>query len=197
MIRFIVIPFKMLRPGGSVQILRNFVHNQRRSENEHDTALDVPPGIAPTNGLKDFNGPCTGLRLPADKVDKNVLSGAALFAFAWASPHVFAVGLHIPGRAIVVFINLQSLFQLLFQLRVGNGYHGFHAAVKVAPHPVGRAGEEFGVTTVFKAIDTSVFQKATEGAENPNIFGQAGDPARRQHMPRTLRLMGTPAWPAR
>ncbi len=69
------------------------------------------------------------LRLLTDELDKHFLCSVSFLAFARASSYVFAVRLHVPGRAVVVFVNLQSLLQLLFQLRVGNGHDGFHAAV--------------------------------------------------------------------
>ena len=71
------------------------------------TKSDVNHCMAATIGTSVVGA--SELRLFADKVNKNILRGAAFFAFAWPSPHVFAVGLHIPGRIVVIFVNVQGL----------------------------------------------------------------------------------------
>jgi len=84
------------------------------------------------------------------KINKHFLSSPTFLPFPVMTKGVAAVGLHIPRGAVVVFEHAQDLLQLLLDTGILHRHDALLAAEKVAPHPVGRAYEEFGIAPFSK-----------------------------------------------
>src|SRR5215470_12711959 len=77
---------------------------------------------------------------------------------------VLAVGLHVPRRAVVLFVGAQDVRQLGLDGRVAEGGDSRHPPGEVACHQVGRADEELGRATVLETVDPAVLKESAEGA---------------------------------
>ena len=103
--------------------------------------------------------------------------------FANRKPDVFrrsdalvcAVRQKAPRLYIVAQVGGQKIvFQVLFQLRVGDRRYYLDPAVQIARHPIRAAHIDLVVTAVSKIIDPAMFEQTADDAADLDIFGKSG-----------------------
>src|SRR5690606_32234139 len=89
--------------------------------------------------------------------------------------HVGAVGLQVPGLAVVGEADLEHRLQALLEERVQHRRDDLDAAVEVARHPVGGAEVVLRRAAVAEHPDARVLEEAPDDAHHADALGEAGD----------------------
>ena len=112
---------------------------------------------------------------------------------ATAITDVTSVALEMTCLGFVPEVNRENVLEPGRELGVLDGEENLDAAIEIARHQVRAAQIDLFRAAIPEVVNAAVLQESAHDAGDADVLADAGDPGRRQQMPRTSRSIFTPA----
>lgn len=109
------------------------------------------------------------------EVHEALVGGAFGFTGGGAALDPGAVGVEVPGLAVVREHDVEDFAEAGLEGGIEDGGGGFDAVGEVAGHPIGRAHVVFLLAIVVEVEDAGVFKEAADDGDDADVFREAFD----------------------
>ena len=99
-------------------------------------------------------------RLGLTRCNQGLLGASSYLPWLWVAADMAAIGLHVPGRAVVVLVDAQDRVQLRLPYRIADRCGDLHASRQIAVHLVRRADSDGDGPSLSKLTVSGSFSRS-------------------------------------